>query len=295
MKQFYRLLPIIVSVGLFGCSNSSNPVVQDSASKGNTAVTENEETFVSKLPDTAPVVKVASDTDFAPYDFKDEYGNVTGFDIELMRHIGEDQGFKVVNYSDRWEEVFINLDNKTRDMVVAAVPYSAKRDSKYLLSDPYAPLPSTILYIDKSKNITSLADLKDVKIGVLDETVQYDYFSSGEVKVKSVEPYITIFAAIQAMAQGEVDAVAEDAGALRYMMKSFPNLEPKYFDYEDIHADSAYKVLVVDKNQPELLEKVNTGLKNIKADGTYGSLTTKWFGEDLTQAVSEQKKPQSTS
>ncbi|MGP9830607.1 substrate-binding periplasmic protein [Psychrobacter sp. AOP1-A1-60] len=295
MKKLFRVFPIVLSVGLFGCGNSNNaPTTQEAASEGNTKVTENKEEFVSNLPDDAPVVKVASDTDFAPYDFKDEYGNVTGFDIELMQQIGEDQGFKVVNYGDRWEEVFVNLDNKERDMVVAAVPYSPEHDSKYLLSEPYAPLPSTLLYLDDSKNITSLDDLKNLKIGVLDETVQYEYFSSDKVQVESVEPYITIFAAIQAMAQGEVDAVAEDAGALRYMMKDFADLSPKYFDYEDIHADSAYKVLVVDKDQPELLEKVNAGLESLKENGTYATLTTKWFGEDLTQAVSEQRKPKST-
>jgi len=287
------MLPIVLSVGLFGCGSPSNTSVPDNANAGNTATTENES--ASTLPDDAPVVRVASDTDFAPYDFKDEYGNVTGFDIEIMDAIGEDQGFKVVNYSDRWEEVFINLDNKSRDMIAAAVPYNPERDRKYLLSDPYAPLPSTILYLDKSKNITSLNDLSDLKVGVLSETVQYDYFSSDEIKVKSVEPYITIFAAIQAMAQGEVDVVAEDVGALRYIMRNFPDLEPKYFDYEDIHADSAYKVLVVDKDQPELLDKINAGLKSIKENGTYAMLTTKWFGEDLTQAVSEQKKPQPSS
>ncbi|MBO1530297.1 amino acid ABC transporter substrate-binding protein [Psychrobacter sp. F1192] len=293
MKQLFRVLPIVLSVGLFGCGNNANTTA--TTESATPAVPETKEEFVSNLPDDAPIVKVASDTDFAPYDFKDEYGNVTGFDIELMRHIGEDQGFKVVNYSDRWEEVFVNLDNKTRDMIAAAVPYNPERDRKYLLSDPYAPLPSTILYLDKSKNITSLDDLSDLKIGVLDETVQYDYFRSDEVSVKSVEPYITIFAAIQAMAQGEVDAVAEDAGALRYMMRDFSELEPQYFDYEDIHADSAYKVLVVDKDQPELLDKINAGLKNLKEDGTYAELTTKWFGEDLTQAVLKQTKPQASS
>ena len=126
---------------------------------------------------------------------------------------------------------------------------------------------------------------------MLDETVQYEYFSSDKVsKLVGRTLHNRFFAAIQAMAQGEVDAVAEDAGALRYMMKDFADLSPKYFDYEDIHADSAYKVLVVDKDQPELLEKVNAGLESLKENGTYATLTTKWFGEDLTQAVSEQSQ-----
>ncbi len=94
------------------------------------------------------------------------------------------------------------------------------------------------------------------------------------------------------MAQGEVDAVAEDSGALRYIVSTIPSLQPKYFDYEDIHAEAARKVLVIDKDQPELLAKVNAGLKNLKENGTYATLTTKWFGEDLTPAVLEQQMAQ---
>lgn len=293
MKTLYKVLPIMLSVGLFGCGNSNNTTTQEKTSAKAPVATENKQEFVSKLPDSAPVVRVSSDSDFAPYEFKDEYGKLTGFDIELMNHIGEDQGFRVENYTDRWEEMFANLDNKNRDMLAAGIPYSAERDSKYLLSNPYAPLPSTLLYLDNTLNIKSLDDLSNVKIGVLADTIQYEYFSSGQFKVKSVEPYITTFAAVEGMAKGEVDAVVEDSAALRHIMSKLPKLQPSYFDYEDIHAQSAYKVLIIDKDQPELLEKVNAGLKSLKENGTYATLTTKWFGEDLTQAVSEQRKPNS--
>nr|WP_317200157.1 transporter substrate-binding domain-containing protein [uncultured Psychrobacter sp.] len=286
MKQLLYIFPVMMSVSLLGCSNSGNPATQEVANSEGTT----EEEFVSKLPDSAPVVRVASDSDFAPYEFKDEYGNVSGFDIDVMNAIGEDQGFRVENYTDRWEVIFENLDSKNRDMIAAAIPYSAERASKYLLSDPYAPLPSTLLYLDESLNLNSLNDLSNVRIGVLDDTVQHEFFSSGQFKVKSVEPYITTFAAVQAMAQGKVDAVAEDSGALRYIMEDLPSLQPQYFDYEDLTAEAARKVLVIDKDQPELLEKVNAGLKTIKENGTYGKLTTKWFGEDLTSAVLEQEK-----
>lgn len=286
MRQLLYIFPVMISVSLLGCSNSNNPTTQEVANSKSTT----EEEFVSKLPDSAPVVRVASDSDFAPYEFKDEYGNVSGFDIDVMNAIGEDQGFRVENYTDRWEVIFENLDSKNRDMIAAAIPYSAERASKYLLSDPYAPLPSTLLYLDESLNLNSLNDLSNVRIGVLDDTVQHEFFSSGQFKVKSVEPYITTFAAVQAMAQGKVDAVAEDSGALRYIMDDLPNLQPKYFDYEDLNAEAARKVLVIDKDQPELLKKVNAGLKTIKENGTYGKLTTKWFGEDLTPAVLEQEK-----
>ena len=283
MKKLYRVLPIVFSVGIFGCGNNTQETPATEAKTTETTTAQ------STLPDSAPIVKMATDPNFAPYDFKDEYGNMAGFDVELMDAIAADQGFKLEKFNDRWEMIFDNLDDKKRDMIAAAVPYSAKRASKYLLSDPYAPLPSTIVYLDDNITINSLDDLDDVSLGVLIDTVQLEYFTSGQVPVGEVTSYDTAFAAVQAMAQGKIDAVAEDAGALRYLIKGYPQLKPKYFDYEDISSEAAYKVLVIDKDQPELLEKVNAGLKNLKEDGTYGELTKKWFGEDLTADVLAQE------
>ena len=283
MTALYRILPMVLSVGIFGCSNNTQ---ETPATEPKTTETTTAE---STLPDSAPTVKLASDPNFAPYEFKDEFGNMTGFDIELMDEIAEDQGFKLEKYNDQWEMIFENLDNKDRDMIAAAIPYSAERASKYLLSDPYAPLPSTIVYVNDNITIDSLDDLGDINLGVLMDTVQHDYFTSGKVAVETVTPYPTTFAAVQAMAQGKIDAVVEDAGALRYIMNDIPELTPKYFDYEDIKSEAAFKVLVIDKDQPELLEKVNAGLKNLKEDGTYAALTKKWFGEDLTADVIAQE------
>ena len=283
MTALYRILPMVLSVGIFGCSNSTPETPTTETKTTETTTAQN------TLPDSAPIVKMATDPNFAPYDFKDEYGNMAGFDIELMEKIAADQGFKLEKFNDQWEVIFDNLDDKKRDIIAAAVPYSAERASKYLLSDPYAPLPSTILYVDKDITINSLDDLNDINLGVLINTVQLDYFTSGQVPVKEVTSYATAFAAVQAMAQGKIDAVAEDAGALRYLMRGIPQLTPKYFDYEDIRSEAAFKVLVIDKDQPELLEKVNAGLKNLKQDGTYAALTEKWFGEDLTADVLSQE------
>lgn len=288
MQQLYKVLPIMLSVGLFGCGN--NNTATTTLESATPAVTETKEEFVSELPDDAPTIKVATEANYAPFEFKDEYGNVTGFDIELMRHIGEGQGFKIEIYNDAWEELFDNLDSKSRDMIAAGTTYSKERDSKYLLSNPYAPLPSTLVYINDDLNINSLNDLNNVDLGVLSSSSQYRYFTENKNIVKSMEEYPTTFAAIQAMAQGKVDAVASDAGVIRYTMNDLPTLQPKYFDYEGLTSEAARKVFIIDKDQPELLEKINTGLQDLKADGTYAALTTKWFGTDLTQTALEQQE-----
>ena len=93
MKQLYRVLPIVLSVGLFGCGNSAT---QDNANTK--SVTDNKDNFVSQLPDTAPVIKVATTGTTPPFSFQDDYGNMQGIDIDVIRAIGEEQGFKVEFY-----------------------------------------------------------------------------------------------------------------------------------------------------------------------------------------------------
>ncbi|WP_367108453.1 substrate-binding periplasmic protein [uncultured Psychrobacter sp.] len=292
MKQLYRVLPVMLSVGLFGCGNNNTATTTTTTApeSATPAVTETKEEFVSKLPDSAPIVRVATEANYAPYDFKDEFGNVTGFDVELMQQIGEDQGFKIELYNDPWEDLFENLDTKSRDMIAAGTTYSEERASKYLLSDPYVPLPGTLVYVNEALNINSLNDLSNVKIGVLSNSAQFRYFTKDDTTIESLEEYPTTFAAIQAMAQGKVDAVASDSGVIRYTMNELPELQPKYFDYEGITSETARKVFIVDKNQPELLKKLNTGLQDLKDNGTYANLTTKWFGTDLTKTALEQQQ-----
>lgn len=285
MRSLYQILPLVISVGILGCNNSTNQesrAAVDNTQKG--------DGFVSKLPDSAPIVKVGTEANYAPYEFKDEYGNVTGFDIELMRYIGENQGFKIEVYNDPWEGLFSSLDNKSRDMIAAGLTYSNERASKYLLSSAYAPLPTSLVYLDKSLNIQSLNDLSDVRLGVLSNSEPYEYFAQGNYKTGAIEQYPTTFAAVEAMAQDKVDAVVDDSGVLRYTLNDLPSLQPQYFDYESIRADGARKIFLIDKDQPDLLQKVNTGLEGLKKDGTYAKLTTKWFGTDLTKISVQQEE-----
>ena len=287
MRIIYKALPFVLGVSLFGCDQKLHTEEQSVTTKEQSS---SETDFVSTLPDSAPIVKVGTEANYAPYEFKDEYGNVTGFDLELIRAIGEEQGFKVEVYNDPWSELFNNLDSGSRDMIAAGTTYSEERSSKYLLSNEYVPLPSTLVYLDDTLNIKSLEDINGLRLGVLSNSAPYRLFTEGGYSLKSLEQYPTTFLAVQAMAQDKVDVVAGDSGVLRYTMNDLPKLTPKYFDYEKLSDNGARKVFLIDKGQPELLQKVNSGLKDLKDSGGYGELTIKWFGKDLTKNAQTQRE-----
>ena len=112
MMQLYRVLPVILSVGLFGCGESST---QENTS---TPVTENKDSFVSELPDTAPTLKVATTGTMPPFSFQDDYDNMQGIDIDSIRAIGEEQGFKVEFYKETWQNMFDSVASGGRDIAI---------------------------------------------------------------------------------------------------------------------------------------------------------------------------------
>lgn len=296
MKHFY--FPLLLSIGLIGCSDKqplttdetavTDPAQNtDQAQSTSTPSTEQQDEFVSALPADAPVIKVGTEANYAPYEFKDNYGKVTGFDIDLIREIGEHQGFKVEVYNDPWEDVFTNLENGSRDMVAAGLAYSDERQQKYGVSQSYAPIPSSLVYVNPDIKINTIGDMKALKVGALTDSAQFNHFNDNHL-ASSVEPYDTVFLAVQSMVQGKIDAVAADDGVLRYTMSTLPDMAPKFFAYESITDNSAQKIYVVDKKNKQLLDKLNAGIEQVKSDGTYKKLTEKWFQQDLTPKLIEQ-------
>lgn len=291
------ILPVVLGLSLFGCDKKSevNQSTEAEAEATTEVVSEAQsdtETPVSTLPDDAPTLIVGTDANYPPYELKDDKGTPIGFDIDLIHAIGEKEGFKVEILDSPWEEVFTNLENGNRDLVVAGITHSAEREAKYLLSEPYAPLPNVIAYIDDDITINNIADLQGLKLGVLDSSSSYHFFNTNNPGLTAIEHYPTIYLAVQSMVQGKVDAIAGDSGVIRYTLNNInlDNSKPKYFDYEGLKGSGAIKVMVTQKDNPELIRKINAGLELVEADGTYAKLTQKWFGEDLSEDLSKQQK-----
>ena len=70
---------------LAGCGGGSN-----SGTTSGSAAAEG-----SASGENANVVVVGTNPTFAPFEYQDDEGNMTGFDLDLMNAIGEDQGFDV--------------------------------------------------------------------------------------------------------------------------------------------------------------------------------------------------------
>lgn len=139
-----------------------------------------------------------------------------------------------------------------------------------------------------SDKIQTVDDLKGKKIGVQLGTTGDIYAS--DVKDAKIERYNKGADAIMALKQGKIDCVIIDEQPAKVFVSKNDGLEivPEEFTVEDYAA-------VIKKDNKELLNKVNTALAELKADGTLDKIISSYIpaeGEEAgtyhyTQTVTE--------
>ena len=82
------------------------------------------------------------------------------------------------------------------------------------------------------------------------------------------------------MTQGRADATINDSLSFFDFKKQQPDAPVKIAATQ---ADADYSGVLIAKGKPELLAAINEALAGIKADGTYATISEKYFGEDVSQ------------
>lgn len=263
-------LLLFCSLGLQACSD-------DAAQAQNKAtITKND----VSLSVNTPRYLVAVDADYAPLVFRNETGQTIGFDVDLLNAIAKDQGFRLDFIPTLWDGIFVTLTTGKYDIVAGGVTITAKRQQEMDMSDPYIDAPVLIVYTDESLKLKDFADLQNVVVGVQ----KYSTFEeelqdlAGRDNSSKIIPTSTLFLAFKSLVNGDVKAVIGDAPVLRYFMVKYSYKIKKFFSFEYKQGDSVDSFgFVVKKGNHQLLNKINTGLKNIRANGEYDRIYKKWF------------------
>ncbi|MDX2374526.1 transporter substrate-binding domain-containing protein [Psychrobacter sp. PP-21] len=271
MMQLYRVLPVILSVGLFGCGESST---QENTS---TPVTENKDSFVSELPDTAPTLKVATTGTMPPFSFQDDYGNMQGIDIDSIRAIGEEQGFKVEFYKETWQNMFDSVASGGRDIAISGISYKDDRAVKYGLSTPYFFNPSSIMYAKSNVTINDIQDLQGMHVAAMEGSKQEDQLNAMG-KYSDMTTRSTAYLLYEDLMQGKVDVILHDLPILQFTAKNHPEYDVTIVPYEGQDNPSAQQVILMAKGNNELINNVNEGIAKLKQKGTFKEIETRWLG-----------------
>ncbi len=220
------------------------------------------------------VVVVGTNAEYPPFEYVDEDGNITGFDVDIINAIAEKQGLEVQLVNTRWDGIFVALASGEFDMVISAATITDERKETVNFTDPYFNAGQMIaVRKEDAGNITSPDDLPGLTVGVQLGTT--GDIAASEMEGVTVERYDEITQAFQALANGSVDAIVNDGPVSADIIRSNPEFNCTMVG--EPFTDELYG-MAVRKELPDLLASLNEGLAAIKADGTYDEIYNKYFG-----------------
>lgn len=227
---------------------------------------------VSPVLAQKPVLKVAADCAFVPFEFVDENNKIVGFDVDLAMAIGEAIGYEVQFLNLAWEGLIPSLLNKNIDMIASGMSITEERAKQVNFSDPYFTSVLTIVVHKNNNDIKTLDDLAGKKVGVQINTT--GDFAASEIDGAKVSRYNTVPETLQNIVLGIIDAAVIDMPVADAFFDANPNAPLKHVGKV---SEDDYFGLAIRKEDSELLAKVNAALKQLKEDGTYDKIYNKWF------------------
>ena len=91
-------------------------------------------------------IKVAISADFKPFEYYDENGKLTGFDVDLMNYIGERIGFDIEFVNMSFDKLIPAVVNGEVNCAISAITITKERESVIDFSNPY--LIANVTYKD---------------------------------------------------------------------------------------------------------------------------------------------------
>lgn len=223
---------------------------------------------------------MSTNAQFPPYemvaDGEGAYAGFEGIDVEIAAALAERLNLELVIDDMDFDSALVAVQQGKSDMVLAGLTYREDRDEVMDFSTSYAQGVQVVIVPDGS-DITDMDTLANDKIiGVQRGTTGAIYASdtpeNGGYGEDHVRAYDNGALAVQAMLNGQIDAVIIDNGPAQAYVAANPGLH--ILDGEWVVEDYC---LAVNEGNTALLEALNTELEAMIDDGTVQTIIDKYI------------------
>ena len=231
---------------------------------------------VSAQAPAAKVYVVGTDAAYAPFESQNEKGEIVGFDIDVVKAVAAKAGIEVKFVNTPWEGIFNTLAQGDRDFLVSSITITDERKQTMDFSSPYFDAQQ-LMAVKKDSKIAKFDDLKKLKVGVQTGTTGDEVVTKLQGKESTnVKRFESTPLALKELEAGGVDAVVADNGVVVHYVAN--NAGSNFKTIADSSFAAEQYGLAVKKGNADLLAKLNKGLTEVKADGTYNTIYAKYFG-----------------
>jgi polar amino acid transport system substrate-binding protein len=220
----------------------------------------------------AKVLVVGTETNFPPFSCK-EHGEVTGFDIDLVKEVAKRLD-KTIEFQDMSFEALIpQAQIGTVHVIAAGMTPTENRAEKVFFTKPYIIGDPLLIVAPVNRlDVGSLEALKQGKRVVVNQGYTADLFMS-TIEGPELIRLETPAEAFLAIEQDRADAFVTASNTL---VPFFKLHDAKAYEVTPIQETVEQTAMIVSKKYPALLEQIQTALDDIEADGTMLALKQKW-------------------
>lgn len=238
----------------------------------------------SEAGETVQTIVVGTAAEFKPFEYIDEDGNLVGFDIDLMNAMAQAGGFEVAFVNTTFDGLLVALANGEYDAAIAAITVTDARSEVVNFTDVYMqPGQGLVSYLDSGQGIAVRTDnttingpaslTAEMSVGVQLGTTG-DMYVTDNTEV-DVQRFAEAPLALQALSNGDLDAVVTDIAVIADFVKSNPEAGVRLGGGSFTAEEYA---IAVHPDRQEVLALLNDALARVRADGTYDRIFNEWFG-----------------
>lgn len=215
------------------------------------------------------------DANFPPFAYVDKNGNPDGFDVAVVNWIAKEKGLKVKHQPMDWDGIIPSLKAKKIDMIASGMSITEARQKEVNFTVPYWKI-SQVLVAKKETDMTAEKALSEGnRIGVQRGTTEAKWIEEnllkGGGKKFELVYYDSAPLAVEDVINGRIVAAAMDDAPARDAEKKKPVKVIGSFGMPDENFGYAVR-----KEDAQLLDILNDGLKKIMASPTWDELKKKY-------------------
>lgn len=267
---------LVLVLMVTGCSNPA-PNQNDSEPKNQPAA----EDSWDRIKQEGKFV-VGLDDAFAPFGFRNDKNELVGFDIDLGEALAERLGVEIEWQPAEWSGVVMSLKTGKFDAIWSGMSITPEREAEVNFTAPYIGSAQVIVVLTDNNDIKGKEDLAGKVVGT-------QLGSTGEVAcnklegLKDLKTYDIYTEALNDLKTGRLNAVVTDDVTARYYFQQ----QPGTFKILDDILSYEPMGIAVRKEDTTLLEVLNQEIESMIEDGTYKTVSEKWFGEDMSQFLDD--------
>ena len=266
----------VAALALTACGGSSSTASSAAASSVASSAAASSEAASAAATELTTVeagkLTMATNAAFPPYEMTTDAGEFEGIDIETAQAIADKLGLELQIDDMDFDAALLSVQQGKADIVMAGVTVTDERKAVMDFSDSYATGIQSII-VPEGSDIASPDDLAGKKIGTQRGTTGYIYCSDdfGDENVVAYDDGLT---AVQALNNGQVDAVVIDNAPAKEFIAANPGL----VILETSYAEEDYAIGLAKGSSLE--DAINSALEELKADGTLQSIVDKYISAE---------------